>query len=326
MTIAPIYSFATGTEFKVHGRELLLHNVGEHGYEVIDPDGGGIHVLGFSEFIELTKSGGLTFDTPTLSPQGSAKLRLGGLSVAEQLSAEQQEHGKFNYAECAAIDQLYKQRVMLEGRKGFRISISSLDNTENRKFLRPIVEAIFGKRVYLDTKKLRGGKQHIWGLHSGRTLMKYYNVYRALPEGDDVIAGLAPLDHLRGNKKPRICWRLRELMTEAWEEIGLDLKGTSAANVHAHLVALVNRENKLRAANNLKELITPSQRTLARHRKELLSPSEYLVATKGERFARNKRGRGSSDVRAVLIGLALKKWRAPTEEPGGVLWEMATDR
>ncbi|MDE4306459.1 hypothetical protein PXK30_22820, partial [Phaeobacter gallaeciensis] len=25
-------------------------------------------------------------------------------------------------------------------------------------------------------------------------------------------------------------------------------------------------------------------------------------------------------------GLALKKWRAPTEEPGGVLWEMATDR
>jgi hypothetical protein len=26
-----------------------------------------------------------------------------------------------------------------------------------------------------------------------------------------------------------------------------------------------------------------------------------------------------------LLGLARKKWRAPTEEPGGVLWETGTD-
>ncbi len=27
-----------------------------------------------------------------------------------------------------------------------------------------------------------------------------------------------------------------------------------------------------------------------------------------------------------LFGLARKMWRAPTEEPGGVLWETGTDR
>ena len=29
---------------------------------------------------------------------------------------------------------------------------------------------------------------------------------------------------------------------------------------------------------------------------------------------------------ASLTGLAREKWRAPTEEPGGVLWETGTDR
>jgi len=29
---------------------------------------------------------------------------------------------------------------------------------------------------------------------------------------------------------------------------------------------------------------------------------------------------------AVRLGLAREKWRAPTEEPGGVLWETGTGR
>jgi type III restriction enzyme len=34
----------------------------------------------------------------------------------------------------------------------------------------------------------------------------------------------------------------------------------------------------------------------------------------------------AEDGTTVQCGLARKKWRAPTEEPGGVLWETGTDR
>ncbi len=37
-------------------------------------------------------------------------------------------------------------------------------------------------------------------------------------------------------------------------------------------------------------------------------------------------GVGKSFLAMQLAGLARKMWRAPTEEPGGVLWETGTDR
>lgn len=302
MTIAPRYNFDAGTEITVHGRGLVLQRVGETGYELADPASGGVNVLGFSEFVELARSGTMTFGRPELVPQGSATLRLKGLSVADQLSKDQQKYGQFHYAICVAIRQLQTQRILIEGRKSFRISIRELDKPENRKFIRPIVEAVFTERVHLDARSIKGGHQKAWFLYKGRTLKKYYDIFCAMPEGDDPIAALTTLDHLKGNERPRLPWRLKELMTEAWEEVGLDLKGPAPANVHAHLEALVNRENKVRAKNSLKALAVPSQQALVRHRKELLTPTEYLVATKGERYTRNKRGRGSSDVRALMIG------------------------
>ncbi|QPM90947.1 hypothetical protein [Pseudooceanicola algae] len=302
MTIAPRYNFEAGTEIAVQGRDLVLHKVGAQGYELADPTGGQMHILGFSSFVEMMKSGAVTFAPSQLLPEGSAKLRLGGLSVAAQLSDEQQTYGRFHYAICRAIDELYLHRTIVEGEKGFRISIGALNDPANRKFLRPLVEAFFGERVRLDAATLKGGQQKSWFLYKGRTLKKYYGIYQGLQDGDDVIAGLATLDHLKGNETPRLPLRLKDLMTEAWEEIGLDLKAPSVANVHGYLAALLNRENRQRALNDLPALPVPSHQSVLRHRKELLTPIEYMVATKGERYARNKRGRGSSDVRALMIG------------------------
>lgn len=302
MTIAPRYNFDAGTEISVQGRDLVLHKVGSQGYELADPTGGGASILGFSSFVELTKSGAITLTSSDLLPEGSAKLRLDGLSVAAQLSEKQQMYGRFHYALCRAIDELHRHRTLVEGRESFRISISALNDPANRKFIRPLVEAVFGERVYLGASSLKGGLQQKWFLYQGRTLKKYYEVYQRLQDGDDVIAGLATLDHLKGNETPRLPWRLKELMTEAWEEVGLDLKGPSAANVLAYLEARITSENRQRALNNLPALSVPSHQTVVRHRKELLTPTEYMVATKGERYTRNKRGRGSSDVRALMIG------------------------
>ncbi|PVA09372.1 hypothetical protein DC366_14740 [Pelagivirga sediminicola] len=258
-------------------------------------------MAGFYSAVD-TKSGAVTFAPSQLLPEGSATLRLGGLSVASQLSEQQQAYGRFHYALCRAIDELYRHRTTIEGQTDFKISIGTLSDPANRKFIRPLVEAIFGERVYLGASSLKGGLQQKWFLYQGRTLKKYYEIYRGLQDGDDVVAGLATLDHLKGNETPRLPLRLKELMTEAWEEIGLDLKGPSAANVHGYLTALINRENRQRALNELPSLPVPSHQSVLRHRKELLTPTEYMVATKGERYARNKRGRGSSDVRALMIG------------------------
>ena len=52
----------------------------------------------------------------------------------------------------------------------------------------------------------------------------------------------------------------------------------------------------------MSKLVLPADRTLREHRDALLTPTEYLVATKGPRHARNKRGRGSTDLRALVIG------------------------
>ena len=47
---------------------------------------------------------------------------------------------------------------------------------------------------------------------------------------------------------------------------------------------------------------------------------ECLVSTDDEAFTYNRQ------VSRLAPGLARKMWRAPTEEPGGVLWETQTDR
>ena len=274
----------------------------EAGYEFIDPASDGINVIGFADLVAFAKSGAMSFENGSVTLRSSASLRLQGPTVAEQLSEAQQEYGKFHYAICVAIRQLYHQRVAVEGQMAFQLSIGALNKLENRRYIRPIVEAVFGKRVYLDASAIKGGRQRAWFLYKGRTLKKYYSIFAALTDDDDPIAALAVLDHLKGNETPRVPWRLKELMTQAWEEIGFDLKSTSPANVHHHLEALVFRENSIRARNGLAALSVPSQMSLVRHRDELLTPTEYLVATKGERHTRNKRGRGSSDVRALFIG------------------------
>lgn len=155
MTIAPRYHFDAGTEISVQGHSLVLHKVGDAGYELSDSGGNGINVLGFSEFVELAKSGGIKLHERTLSPQGSARVRLEGFSVAAQLTEKQQTYGRFHYAICIAIDQLYNHRTVVEGQNDFRISIGSLNNNANRKFLRQIVEAIFGERVYLECSSVK---------------------------------------------------------------------------------------------------------------------------------------------------------------------------
>jgi hypothetical protein len=91
-------------------------------------------------------------------------------------------------------------------------------------------------------------------------------------------------------------------MTEAWEKEGLDLKRPSEANVLAYLETLLDEENRKRRRNGLEVLMTPSRGAVATHIKRLLTPTEILVGRTGRKHTRNKRGRGSTDIRALLVG------------------------
>jgi putative transposase len=300
MSLVPRYNYPSGTEVTLFSQEMALNAVTDDGYELTNIQSGNVSVVSFAKFAEYLKSPAMHVENTNGISANAVELRLGGFKVAEQLAKFQQELGEFHFAICCGMDALRTKRRQEIGPKGDHLSIAVLNDVKNRKFICITAEQFFGQKINLS--RVRGGKNVEWVLYKGRTLQKYDTIYRSLGPEDDTIAALVTLDHLKGNETRRFNLCLLELMTQAWEEIGLDLKGPSVANVHRHLEMLVREENTSRRRNQITPLIVPSQKTLRAHRDDLLSPTEYLLATKGERYTRGKRGRGSSDIRALTSG------------------------
>ncbi len=300
MNMVPRYNFPPGTEVTLFTQKMAMNRQIEAGYEFTNLETGNISVVPFCKFAELLKSPAVRLANADGIATSIVELRLGGLKAAEQLSEFQRNYGKFHFALCCAMDALRQYRRRDMGPRGGYLSIRDMENIENRKFVRAVAEKFLGEKVLL--AQLRGGKSSDWFMYKGRTLIKCLTIFDRLGPEDDVIAGLATLDHLKGNEVQRLKPRLRMLMTQAWEEVGFDLKGSSVANVHDRLEVLVHEENRNRKLNELSPLIIPVEKTLKAHRDDLFSPTEYLLATKGERHTQNKRGRGSSDIRALIPG------------------------
>lgn len=300
MSYTPRYNYPTGTEVAFGNENMVLHSTTEDGYEFVNTATGEIDFTSFSKFATLLKSPAMKIENSTYLTTGVLELRLGDFKVAEQLEAPQRENGEFNHAVCCAAASLRTRLRMEKGDHNFRLTGRILDESQNRKYVSSVAGDILGKKVY--SKSVRGGRNSDWVLYRGRTILKYLKIYDELGCDDNVVAALATLDHLKGNRTQRLPIQILELMTEAWEEVGLDLKGTAPSNVHDHLTMLINEHNQTRKRNGLNTLNVPSQKTLMNHRLYLQSPTEYMVATKGEVHSRTKRGRGSTDLRALLPG------------------------
>jgi hypothetical protein len=186
------------------------------------------------------------------------------------------------------------------GNPDFQLSNRIADRHECRSYVAAVAGAILGHRVRLNPRQ--GGKSKDLFLYRGRTLMDYFRIFEDLQPDESPLDALVPLHHRRGNRVRRLSIKLLDMMTEAWEQIGLDLKGPSVANVHKYLETKIREENKIRARNEMPLLVVPAARTLRLHLDSLVTPTEYLVATKGPRDTRNKRGRGSTDIRALMVG------------------------
>lgn len=300
MTIAPRYNFLPGTEITLLHRPMAVTGIQENGYSVVGLDDGIETVVSFDRFVEHLKLPGAKINSAQASTGDRLRQRLGGFCSAKALeNMEQKELGRFHAGMCKAVDIYVAARQ--ETNPEFEASGRNLDTPTARKFIAAQTELLLGERVFVKPK--RGGKPPKGTLlYKGRTINRYYQIYKELELNEPSEDALVPLVHLRGNRKKRLLVRHRQLMTDAWEKFGFDKRGPSVANVHDYLETLIKAENKKRTLNELPELIVPSKTTLRKHRDSLVTPTEYLIAVKGPRETRNKRGRGSTDVRALLIG------------------------
>lgn len=299
MTVTPKYNLIPGTQITLLSRSMTVTGKSDHGYKVVGHDDGVANVVPFERLIEYLRLPGSKINVLETTTGDRLKNRLGGYCSSIALpNKEQQAVGEFHDAMCKAVDMFLAQKR--QSVPNFQPSERKLNTTESREFIAEQAGNLLGKRVRLQPQ--RGGKPSDgFILYRGRTIIKYYKIYKDLEQGEDAADALVPLDHLRGNRTSRITFTIKHLMTEAWDKYGLDIKGLSIANVHRHLESLIEKENKKRLLNELPVLPIPSETTLRRHRAKLVTPTELLIATKGLRETKKSRGRGSTDVRSLMI-------------------------
>ncbi|PRY89503.1 DDE-type integrase/transposase/recombinase [Donghicola tyrosinivorans] len=300
MTTDPRYNYNIGTEITLLDRTMSVANVTENGYSMVSVEDGTTMVVTFSRLIECLKLPGAKINSALATTGDRLRYRLRGYASVKALkNPEQRALARYHLAMCKAVDIYVAMRR--EDDPKFKPSGRSLNPEKAREFIAKQTSLLLGERVRV--KPQRGGeksKDRI--LYRGRTINEYYQRYKALDHSEGAEEALVPLIHMRGNRKPRLCPRIRELMTEAWEKIGLDKKKTSVANVHAYLKTLIHKENLFRRLNDLPDFVTPAEKTLQQHRDTLVTETEFLIATNGQRETRRNRGRGSKDVRALAIG------------------------
>ncbi len=206
-----------------------------------------------------------------------------------QLSEEERENVKFRAALCHAMSEI-------EGREG-RLTEGRLNTPQVRREIEETAGTIFGQKI--GRAEMRGGRAKLaWPLPKGRTLLKYLRIFK--DEGAHSVS-LQDRHRLKGNRSGRVTHDVRLLMTEA-SKVWLTERKPSMAVAHAELRDLIESKNRLRRSRGLKDLQVPSLATLRAHIMKNVPSIARHIARNGEKDAHNKRGPGSTDVRAQMLG------------------------
>jgi putative transposase len=294
------FAFPAGAEVTLGGSRMILSGMNETGYRAQDLETGEIRTVAFQSLVDRLRLPGTVIDVLNATTGNRQKQRLGGYSSASHLSDAQRAVANFHVAICQAV-QIIQDQVRTEtGDVNFAFSISKASAARER--IANVVSGLIGEKVHLVPPRGGKSKARHWYLYTGRIIMDKFKAFIALRDDESAHDELVPLEHLKGNRIPRITHRTRELMTQAWEEVGLNTKKPSVAAVKRHLAMLIVEENRVRRRNELADLITPSNATLSAHRDEMIGATAYHIATVGEREAKKRRGRGSTDIRALVPG------------------------
>lgn len=231
MTIVPRYNFLPGTEITLLNRPMVVNGTVEGGYSMVGLEDGVATVVSYNRMVEHLSLPGAQINAAQAANGDRHRKRLGGYFSAKSLpNKEQRALGQFHFAMCQAVDIFVAMRQQEDPK--FAPTVRKLGTESARKFIAAQTALLLGERVWI--KPPRGGEE-VKGrlLYQGRTIYEYFQIYQDLAPDERSAEALVTLSHLRGNRSSRLPLKLRHLMTEAWEKIGLDKKGTSIAKSYA---------------------------------------------------------------------------------------------
>jgi putative transposase len=300
MISIPRYNFPPRTEIVLARRPVIFVGQTEHGYEVMDSENGAVSIVPYSTFVEMLRLPGCAINTTPSTTGSRLETRLGGYKAWQALPSRQREIGEIRLALCRAMVEWRSKLRNDAGDPRLQLSGRGLDKPEAQEFIAE--HASIALRIKIRTSTRAGGRSDAFILYKGRTLNELFRQFEALEPNESPVAALMPRHHLKGDRREKIAHRVRVLMTEAWERKGIDLRKPSVANVFSYFETRLRDENANRARNDLEPLRIPSLGTLKNHIQMFLTPTELLIGQTGRQHTRNKRGRGSTDHRALLIG------------------------
>lgn len=201
-----------GLQLKLAGKTRVLYPNGDGHYRAEHADTGRVEIITYNEALSWLRRPDCSSLGRLESSSAAARVRNGGRHYREQLSDELQDQIDFRKALCVGVDHLEQA--------GIKVTPTSVDKPHNQKIIREVAGQIYKARPI--SYALRGGSTKMVAIPpKGKILLQYRERY--IESDYDEIA-LADQSWLRGNRKPRIPTRMRELMTEATEKIYLDLK------------------------------------------------------------------------------------------------------
>ncbi|PTQ66850.1 hypothetical protein, partial [Celeribacter persicus] len=219
----------------------------------------------------------------------SARIQAGGLFHRDQLNAKGRDTVKLRKALMVGIEALEVE--------GLKITGPALAKLQNRRKIRDLAQPHYPDRPIWITP--RGGSTRECAIMPmGRTLNGYWTRY--VDAGFDEMA-LADQNWLKGNRTPRIHWRVRELIDQAIDEVHLDLREPQISVALSRLETLIALENERRAVREQSELNCVTHKTVSDH-VTMINATARAIGRDGERAATNARTRGSTDTRALMIG------------------------
>lgn len=289
--IKPKYIVPTGKDIVKSGQTIRLRQAKNNCFEAVDCLNGEVELFTYQEAIALLHQPSTSMPFHGFpDSEATARIRSGQLVHPDQLKPQGRENVEFQTALCVAIGALETT--------GVKISEPSLNGPRNRKFIQKISSTIF-KKGPIVINEVRGGKRKsCFPIPKGRTLLKYYTLYCS--SGRNPMA-LAEQNRLKGNRTPRLPLRTEQLISQAIDEVGLDTKDPSVAQVLWRFEQLVDEDNGLRQSRGQSALMMVCHKTVSR-RIKAISATARDIARKGEKFVANNRSRGSTDTRALLIG------------------------
>lgn len=283
------YRIPTGQRLNISGVVRTLYPNGEGSFRVEHADHGPTVIVSYNEALSWLRRPDCSTDTMPADSAAAARVRLGGLRYRQQLSAEARDESDLRQAIIAGVDYLAET--------GMKITAAALNKDINRRIVREVASQLYTTRPI--NLAPRGGSTRVVAfVPKGRTILEYRERY--IDSGYDEIA-LPDQRWLRGNRKPRILTRMRELMTEAIEQIHLDLKKPNVSAALRHLRTLTTEENAKRKLNGLAPLKPVTHKTMANHIK-MIGSTALTIARDGARAVANNRSRGNTDTRALMIG------------------------